>query len=262
MSEGEGPSQKKLKGEESDESEEEEDIEDESEGFIYDCNRCGYDHADDEDGELDCGRNILAKVGYRNTEDWDSSNWVCQHIPFTKYLRKYKPEKKVGKVKSFLVLGELCENLMTYTQTIESDGQSHYLEHYKDENDQFDFKLFEIFCGKLKVIQDMCLKKAQEALEKWQRDGNANLVFKEIFLGNWKEADSIGRLEKHEGEDKDSLIKAYAKLSPIYVKLRDMEHGAYCDRHNNKFIYPDGGEVDEINKNMKEFELEEFWAKD
>ena len=259
MSEGEGSSQKKRKVEESDGSEE--DIDDESEGFIYDCNRCGYDHAGGEEGELDCWRGISAKVGYTNTEDWNSSNWVCQHIPFTEYLRKYKPEKKVDKVESFLVLGELCENLMTYTRTIESDGRSHFLEHYKDENDQFDFKLFEAFRGKLKVIQDMCLKKAQEAMEKWQRDGNANLVFKEFFLGDWKEADSIGRLEKHKGEDKDSLIKAYAKLSSIYVKLRDIEHGAYCDRHNNKFIEPDDGDVDEINKNMKEFELEEYWAK-
>ena len=45
------------------------------------------------------------------------------------------------------------------------------------------------------------------------------------------------------------------------MKLRDIEHGAYCDRHNNKFIEPDDGDVDEINKNMKEFELEEYWAK-
>ena len=125
MSEGEGPSQKKRKVENEESDGSEEDNEDESEGFIYDCIRCGYDHAGGEEGELDCWRGVSAKVGYTNTEDWNSSNWVCQHIPFTEYLRKYKPEKKVDKVGSFLVLGELCENLMTYTQTIESDGRSH-----------------------------------------------------------------------------------------------------------------------------------------
>lgn len=260
MSDAESPSHKKRKVDESYQLDE--DNEDNSDGgFIYDCFRCGYSHADDEEGELDCGRNIMAKVGYTNTEDWDSDNWVCQHIPFTEYLREYKPEKTVDKVDSFLVLGELCENLMIFTQTIESDGQSHHLQHYKDENDQFDFKLFENFRGKLKVIQDMSLKKAQEALEKWQRDGNANLVFKELFSGDWKEARSIGRMEKHEGEDKASLNKAYTKLSSIYVSLRDIKHGAYCDRHNNKMIYPDDGDVDVINKKMKEFKLEEFWVK-
>ena len=256
MSKGGSPDQKKRKVEAEDS---EEDSEAEG-GFIYDCNQCGYDHADDEDGELDCFRNMSAKVGYTNTDDYDSSNWICQSIPFTEYLRKYKPEEKVNKVESFLVLGELCENLMTYTQTIEKDGQSHFLQHYKDENDQFDFKLFEMFRGKLKVIQDMCLKKAQEALEKWQRDGNANLVFKDLFLGDWKESESIGRLEKQVGEVKAILNKAYAELSPIYVSLRDIQHGAYCDRHNNKFIEPDEGEVDQINKSMKEFQVEEFWT--
>ena len=109
MSEGEGSSQKKRKVEESDGSEE--DIDDESVGFIYDCNRCGYDHAGGEEGELDCWRGISAKVGYTNTEDWNSSNWVCQHIPFTEYLRKYKPEKKVDKVESFLVQGQPHQSL-------------------------------------------------------------------------------------------------------------------------------------------------------
>ena len=67
----------------------------------------------------------------------------------------------------------------------------------------------------------MCRKKAQESLE---RDGNANLVFKNLFTGDWKEAESIGRLEKHEGEDKESLNKAYANLSPVYVSLRESLH--------------------------------------
>ena len=261
MSDEAGPSQKKQKVEEGYRSDEDhEDDSDGAGGFIYDCSRCGYDHADDEEGELDCFRNISAKVGYKNTEDCDFNKWVCQHIPFTEYLREYKPEKLVNKVDSFLVLGELCENLMNYTRTIESDGDSHYVRHYKDENDQFDFKLFETFRGKLKVIQEKSLKKAQEALEKWQRDGNANLVFQELFLGDWKEARSIGRMEKQEGEDKANLNKVYTKLSSIYVSLRDIEHGAYCDRHNNKFISPDEGDVDKINKNMKEFQLEEFWV--
>ena len=254
MSDGE-PSQKKQKVEEIVESDN--DSEDESKDES--CNRCGYDHADDGvDGDFDCIRN-WRRVIYTNTEGYNSSEWICEDVPFTEYLKTYKPEKKVDKVGSFLVLGELCQNLITYTQIIK-----HYGEPRPDVG-QFDFKLFEIFRRKLKVIQDICLKKAQEVLEKWQRDGNGsdNLVFKDLFLGNWKEAGSIGRLEKHEKEDMVNLNTTFRELSTIYVSLRDIEHGAYCDFHPKcgSMIEPDEGEMDQINKNMKEFELDEFWSK-
>ena len=190
------------------------------------------------------------------SEGVGSSQWICESIPFTEYLTRYKPETKVNKVESFLVLGELCQNLRIYTSLIQNYGESYYI-----QNDHFDFKVFETFRTKLKVIQAMCLNKARESLEKWQRDGNANLVFKDLFLGNWKEAESIGRLEKHEGEDKESLNKTYAKLAPIYVSLRDIEHGAYCDQHRGSMWEPGEEEVDEINQKMKEFQLEDFWAK-
>ena len=162
------------------------------------------------------------------------------------------------------MLGELCQNLTTYTELIEGYGESWFISNDENEDDQFDFKIFKMFLGKLKVIQDVCLKKAQVALEKWQIDGNANLVFNDLFIGDWKEAESIGRLEKHEGKDKENLNKSYAKLAPIYVSLRDIEHGAYCEQHPRgvkSMIEPDEGEVTEINKIMTEFHLEEFWTK-
>ena len=202
--------------------------------------------ADDTDGfedDIDCG-----------TEGFGSSHWICEDFPITEYLTRYKPETKVNKVESFLVLGELCQNLRIYTSLIQKNGKSYLI-----ENDYFDFKVFKTFRAKLKIIQAMCLKKARESLEKWQRDGNANLVFNDLFLGNWKEAESIGRLEKHEGEDKENLNKTYAKLAPIYVSLRDIEHGAYCDQHpkyRGGMIEPFEGEVTKINKIMNEFQLD------
>lgn len=47
------------------------------------------------------------------------------------------------------------------------------------------------------------------------------------------------------------------------LPLRDIEHGAYCDRHYkmSSMIEPNEGEVDKINKDMKEFQLEEVWTK-
>ena len=111
----------------------------------------------------------------------------CEHVPFNKYLRNFKPESKVGSVKSFLVLGELCENLMVYTLIIEMGEMS----------EVFDFKLFEAFRGKMKVIQDRSLEKDKLALEKWQLNDNVHLVFKNVFTGDWKEAGTIGKLEKH-----------------------------------------------------------------
>ena len=203
------------------------------------------DDTDGSEDDIDCG-----------TEGFSSSHWICENFPITEYLTSYEPETKVNKVESFLVLGELCQNLRIYTSLIQKNGESYFI-----DNDLFDFKVFESFRAKLKIIQAMCLKKARESLEKWQRDGNANLVFNDLFLGNWKEAESIGRLEKHEGEDKEILSKAYAKLAPIYVSLRDIEHGAYCDQHRGWMCEPGEEEVDEINQEMKEFQLEDFWAK-
>ena len=125
-------------------------------------------------------------------------------------MRNFKPESKVGSVESFLVLGELCENLMVYTLIIERGEMSEI----------FDFKLFEAFRGKMKVIQDQSLEKAMVALEKWQLNDNVHLVLKDVFTGDWKEAGSIGKLEKHEEDDLAALNKAYAKLSPIFLALR------------------------------------------
>merc|ERR1719312_231753 len=149
-------------------------------------------------------------------------------LKFTQILRAGLPN---GFVRTFLSLGELCQNLRTYTKLIEDHGESWFIRNDENEDDQFNFKIFKMFRGKLKVIQDACLKKAQVALEKWQIDGNANLVFNDLFIGDWKEAESIGRLEKHEGEDKENLNKTYAKLAPIYVSLRDIQPGAYCYEH-------------------------------
>ena len=219
------------------------------------------DDADGSEDDSECEDMNRSFCIYTNTDDFDSSKWICENIPFTEYLKRYEPETKVSKVNSFLVLGELCQNLRTYTQLIQDYGESWFIRNDETEEDQFDVKIFEIFREKLKVIQDICLRKAQEALEKWQMDGNANLVFKDLFLGDWKEADSIGRLEKHEVVDKESLNKTYAKLAPIYVSLRDIEHGAYCDQHRGSMWEPGEEEVDEINQKMKEFQLEDFWAK-
>ena len=47
---------------------------------------------------------------------------LTKQIPFTEYLIKYKPETKVDKVESFLVLGELCQNLRIYTLLIQDYG--------------------------------------------------------------------------------------------------------------------------------------------
>ena len=217
---------------------------------------------DDTDGSEDDSedgyeRSCFSKI-YTNTEG-RSSEWICENIPFTEYLKTYKPERKVNKVESFLVLGELCQNLRTYTKLIEDHGESWFIRNDENEDDQFDFKIFKTFRGKLKVIQDACLTKAQVALEKWQIDGNANLVFNDFFIGDWKEAESTGRLEKHVGEDKENLNKTYAKLAPIYVSLRDIEHGAYCDQHpkyRGGMIEPFEGEVTKINKIMNEFQLD------
>ena len=209
MSDGESPSHKKLKVDDMEASEE--DIKDEVD--IIDDMEASEKNIMDEYEERQY-------YNYTNFEYGRSSQWICEEIPFTEYLKKYEPETKVNKVESFLVLGELCQNLRIYTLLIQNYGESYYIQN-DDGEENFDFKVFEIFRGKLKVIQDMCRKKAQESLEKWQRDGNANLVFKNLFTGDWKEAESIGRLEKHESEDKESLNKAYADLSPIYVSLRE-----------------------------------------
>ena len=48
------------------------------------------------------------------------------------------------------------------------------------------------------------------------------------------------------------------------LPLRDIEHGACdCDRHYkmSSMIEPNEGKVDKINKDMKEFQLEEVWTK-
>ena len=235
---------------------------DSPDGFIHDCSRCGYDHANDSSGERDCFRNISAKEGYGYGSTDDYYEDYCVHIPFTKYLKNFKPESKVGSVKSFLVLGELSENLMVFTLIIERGGESYFLpDDPEAEDDLFDFKLFEAFRGKLKVIQDRCLEKAKVALEKWQLNDNVHLVFKDVFTGDWKEVGSIGKLEKHEEVDLAALNKVYAELSPIYVALRDMIHGAYCNRHDKySSIMEPHGEVDELNRIMNEFKLNDFWT--
>ena len=98
-------------------------------------------------------------------------------------------------------------------------------------------------------------------MEKWQLNDNVYLVFKDVFTGDWKEAGGIGKLEKHEEVDLAALNKAYAELSPIYVALRDMIHGAYCNRHDKySSIMEPHGEVDELNRIMNAFQLNDFWT--
>ena len=110
------------------------------------CSRCGYNHANDSSGERDA------------SDCNDYWHLECEHVPFNKYLRNFKPESKVGSVESFLLLGELCENLMVYTLIIDHGTMGFW-------DGIFDVKLFEAFRGKLKVIQDRCLEKAKVALE-------------------------------------------------------------------------------------------------
>ena len=72
---------------------------------------------DDTDGSEDDSedgyeRSCFTKV-YTNTEG-RSSEWICENIPFTEYLKTFKPERKVTKViiigfifKSDIVLNDI-----------------------------------------------------------------------------------------------------------------------------------------------------------
>ena len=86
-----------------------------------------------------------------------------------------------------------------------------------------------------------------------------HLVFEDVFQGDWKEAGSIGKLEKHEEADLAALNKAYAELSPIYVALRDiLTHEAYGEKRGIVFMVPQVEvlEVDELKRMMSQVPAE------
>ena len=231
------------------------------------CLRCGERHEDDSVEFWDCYYDFNDRVGY-------DDDWNCRYIPFTKYLKEYRPEIKVNSVASFLELGELCENLIVFTQTMERDGRSYFLEPGDGEEGHFEFELLENFRVKLKTVQEGCVKMAKKAVTKWINSTGDNwpklpdlvldLVFRKVFMGgdDWKEAGRIGKFEEHEEHDKALLNKTYAELAPIYAGFRSFEHGAYCDRHNNRGMdEPYLDEVESFNETWVKFQLDEFWSK-
>ena len=234
------------------------------------CLRCGERHEDDSAEFWDCYYDFDSRAGY-------DENWNCLYIPFTDYLKDYSPENKVNSVESFLELGELCENLIEFTKTIERDGRSYFLENGNGpyggyEEGHFDFELLESFRCKLKTVQEVCVIMTKEAVRKWiysigEKWKNLpelaiDLVFQNVFQAGeaWKEAETIGKFEENAEYDKVILNKTYAELSPIYVGFRSFGHGAYCDRHNNRGCdEPYLDEVESFKETWKKFQPDEFW---
>ena len=180
----------------------------------------------------------------------------CVAIDLPSKLIVYKPEEKRSSVSSFLVLFELCENFQVFTKVVEG-----YSEVFL-----FDSKEFSDFRVKLRKIQKECVKMAKKSLGVLFPPSlpslALDLIFEHIFRvsaeDNRKPLEDIVKFEEHNEAAKRILKRTYAKLTSLYVDLRNFKHAAWCDRHTDEDHAP-REKREEFSCKLKKFKLEKYW---
>ena len=91
-----------------------------------------------------------------------------------------------------------------------------------------------------------------------------DLIFEHIFRVSAKDEDNqkpledIVKFEEHNEAAKRILKRTYAKLTSLYVDLRNFKHVAWCDRQTDEEHAP-LEKREEFSSELKKFKLERFW---
>ena len=158
----------------------------------------------------------------------------CEHFSLPAHLMIYRPKYEDNDVKSFLVLGELCENSLALIRIDDRKRKSNHLEEILETETRQKLR------SKLELIQAKCIKKAKLSLEMYLQfklptvvaTDVADFVFGSLFkVGeDWNKAEEILRVEEVDNEDLGRLRETYAQLASIYNDLQ------YC--LNREVIFP------------------------
>ena len=147
----------------------------------------------------------------------------CEHFSLPAHLRIYRPKYEDNDVKSFLVLGELCENSLALIRIDDRKRKSNHLEEILETESRQKLR------SKLELIQAKCIKKAKLSLEMYLQfklptvvaTDVADIVFESLF--------KVGE-DWNKAEDLERLRETYAQLASIYNDLQ------YC--LNREVIVP------------------------
>ena len=196
------------------------------------------------------------------------------------YLKIYMPEfnADADDVKTFLALGELCDNSLALIKMIDEKGNSIFLE------ETFDSDIRQTFRSKLEIIRSKCINKAKQSLETFLKLPTlpSEIVFENLKVHeDW----NIGtKFEEVEKEDLEKLRKTFADLAAIYTFLRDpiselffideqeelqknggeVNHHFFCDRHQAFFLFTPEFELKrskrfvEMKDAIEEIEIDRF----
>ena len=171
----------------------------------------------------------------------------CEHFSLPAHLRIYRPKYEDKDVKSFLLLGELCENSLALIMIDDRKRKSNHLEEILEIETRQNLR------SKLELIQAKCIKKAKLSLEMYLKfklptvgaTDVADIVFESLFkVGeDWNKAEEISRFEEVDNEDLERLRETYAQLASIYNDLQ------YC--LNREVIFPNisGHSLPSIGRN-------------
>ena len=197
------------------------------------------------------------------------------------YLKIYMPEfnADADDVKTFLALGELCDNSLALIKMIDEKGNSIFLE------ETFDSDIRQTFRSKLEIIRSKCINKAKQSLETFLKLPTlpSEIVFENLKVHeDW----NIGtKFEEVEKEDLELLRKTFADLAAIYAVLRDptakfffieeellefgiyrdeLNHHFFCDRHQDWYSFTPEFELKrskrfvEMKDAIEEIEIDRF----
>ena len=203
------------------------------------------------------------------------------------HLKNYKPESNANDVKTFLALGELCDNSLALIKIIDEKGSSRYTLSKTNRflEETFDSDIRQTFRSKLEIIRSKCINKAKQSLETFLKLPTlpSEIVFENLKVHeDW----NIGtKFEEVEKEDLELLRKTFADLAAIYAVLRDptakfffieeellefgiyrdeLNHHFFCDRHQDWYSFTPEFELKrskrfvEMKDAIEEIEIDRF----
>ena len=197
----------------------------------------------------------------------------CKQFYIPEYLRHYYPEdtdedssddeeneySKSNSVKSFLILGELCENLIEYVKTILKKGT-------RGIDSEIESGIFRCFYPKIETIQRNCVKKAKESLERVFMSKMPRLatdiVFENLFKGedDWKNVQQISKFEELSDAELVVLRKTFKILGSIYGTIREIGHRGFCPIHYDAEEFYYGRGLESLVEDMRRFKIDPFWS--